>query len=97
MGTKGRKPIDDFIPLRILSLTESDVSASRTVVTGQISSSATIYYVLFDSGASHSFVSTRVIDKLCRPVSELDRAFLVRIPNGELIVSRKEIKLCLLL
>ena len=92
LGNEGRKPTDDFIPSRILSLTESDASASRTVVTGQISSSATTYYALFDSGASHSFVSTRVIDSLCRPVSELARPFLIKIPNGELIVSRKEIR-----
>ena len=96
MGTEGRKPTDDFIPSCILSLIESNASASRTVVTGQISSSATTYYALFDSSASHSFVSTRVIDKLCRPVSELGRAFLIKIPNGELIVSQKEIRLCLL-
>ena len=92
MGTEGRKLTDDFIPSRVLSLTESDASASRIVVIYQISSSATTYYVLFDSGDSHSFVSTRVIDKLCMPVSELARAFLVKIPNGELIVSRKEIR-----
>ena len=37
-------------------------------------------------------MSTRVIDNLCRPVSELARPFLIKIPNGELIVSRKEIR-----
>lgn len=37
-------------------------------------------------------LSTRVMDKLCRPVSELARMFLVRILNGELIVSQKEIR-----
>lgn len=58
LGTEGRKPTDDFIPPCILSLTESDASARRTVVKGQISSSATIYYALFDLGALHSFVSS---------------------------------------
>ena len=29
---------------------------------------------------------------MCRPGSELARAFLIKIPNGELIVSRKEIR-----
>ena len=48
----------------VYSLTQLEASESKTVVIGQLSSAGTMLIVLFDSGATHSFVSTRMIDGL---------------------------------
>ena len=71
---------------------EFDASCSKTVVTGPISSYDSVFFTLFDSGANHSFVSMKIVDRLCRPSSDLDRGFHILLSNGELIVSRREIR-----
>ena len=63
-------------------LTQSEATDSKTVVTGQLSSAGTLLSVLFDSGATHSFVATRVMDRLCRPGCELDRPKLMILSRG---------------
>ena len=73
-------------------MTQSEATDSKTVVTGQLSSAGTLLSVLFDSGATHSFVSTRVMDRLCRPGSELDRPKVVILPRGDQVVSRRGIR-----
>lgn len=73
-------------------LTESDASGSKTVVTGHISISGSIFTSLFDSGATHSFVSTRIVDRLCRPSSDLVKEFQILLLNGELIISTRDIR-----
>ena len=62
------------------------------MVTGQISSAGSSYVVLFDSGATHSFVATRVIDKLCTPSLVLDRGFQTLIPSGDWLVSQRWVR-----
>ena len=54
-------------------MTEPTAVDSKTVVVEQLSSAGMSLIVLFDSGATHSFVSTRLVDQLCRPGRELDR------------------------
>lgn len=44
--------------------------------------------VLFDSGETHSFVSTRMIDGLCRPSTELDRDVHIILPRGDIVIAR---------
>ena len=70
-------------------MTQTEAEASPSVVTGQISSAGSLYNTLFDSGATHSFVSTRVIDQLCRLSGVYARGFQTLLPTGELVVSRK--------
>ena len=61
-------------------------------MTGQISSASASFTALIDLRSSHSFVSTRVIDQLCRP-SDLDaRRFQTMLPIGELVVSRRWVR-----
>ena len=76
----------------MFTLTQSEASDSKSVVTGQPSSSGTLLSMLFDSGATHSFVATRVMDQLCRPDSELDRPKVVILPRGDQVVSRRGIR-----
>ena len=83
-----RKTDDALIPARVFALTEPAAAESKTVVAGQLSSMGTSLTVLFDSGATHSFISTRLVDQLCRPGSVLDRPMHIILPGGERVVSR---------
>ena len=53
------KPSTDLTPARIFAWTQKEAEASPSVVTGQILSVGSSYAVLFDYGATHSFVATR--------------------------------------
>ena len=87
-----QKQSDSLAPARVFTLTQTEAEASPSVVTGQISSAGSLYSALFDSGATHSFVSARVIDQLCRPSGVYARGFQTLLPTGELVVSRKWIR-----
>ena len=51
-----------------------------------------IYYqaepidILFDSGATHSFISQKVVERLSLESVHLDDPFMVGLPNGDRIV-----------
>ena len=81
-----------MIPPRVFSLTEPAATDSKTVVAGQLSSAGTSLTVLFDSAATHSFISTRLVDQLCRHGSMLDRPMHIILPGGERVVSRRRIR-----
>ena len=83
------KPSADLTPARVFAWTKKEAEASPSVVTGQVSSAGFPYTVLFDSGATHSFVAARVIDKLCMPSLVLGRGFQTLIPSGDRIVSQR--------
>ena len=87
-----RKTNDALIPARVFALTEPAAAESKTVVAGQLTSAGTSLTVLFDSGATHSFISTRLVDQLCRPGSKLDRPMHIILPCGERVVSRRGIR-----
>ena len=81
---KGNKKTEDaLIPARVFALTEPAAAESKTVVAGQLTSAGTSLTLLFDSGATHSFISTRLVDQLCRPGSMLDRSMHIILPGGE--------------
>ncbi|XP_062089353.1 uncharacterized protein LOC133795903 [Humulus lupulus] len=61
------KKADNLALARVFALTQSKVEARPSVVTCQLSSVGTSYSVLIDFGATYSFVSSRAIDRLCRP------------------------------
>ena len=73
---------DSLAPARVFALTQTEAEASPSVVTGHISSSGFSYTALIDSGATHSFVSARVIDQLCRPSVLYARGFQTLLPTG---------------
>ena len=50
------------------------------------------YNVLIDSGATHSFVDSRVIDNLCRPCDYYTVGFGVIFPTGEMMVSKRRVR-----
>ena len=84
--------VDSLTPARVFTLTQAEAEASPSVVTGQLSSAGTSFTVLIDSGATHSFVSDRVIDRLCRPSEFSASGFGTILPTGELVVSRRWVR-----
>lgn len=68
---------------RVFAITQADAAASPSVVTGQLPGNNLLFTVLFDSGATRSYVATRVIDLLGRPCDILERWF------GTLMISGK--------
>ena len=59
--------VDSLTPARVFTLTQTEAEVSPSVVIGELSSVGSSYTVLIDSGATHSFVSSKVIDRLRRP------------------------------
>ncbi|WRX25667.1 Retrotransposon gag domain - like 10 [Theobroma cacao] len=54
------------------AITQSDVEASNTVVSGTLLVASAFAHVLFDTGASHSFVSVAFVRKFTLPCMLLD-------------------------
>ena len=81
-----------MIPARTFNLTKTEDDASPSVVTGQPFSAGTPYNVLIDSGATHLFVASRVIDNLCRPCDYYVVAFGVILSTGEMMVSKRWVR-----
>ncbi|XP_057965499.1 uncharacterized protein LOC131156066 [Malania oleifera] len=77
---------------RVYSLTPGDVENAKNVVTGMISFMSLNAIVMFDSGATHSFVSRRFA-KVCGIDAQLLRVELgVAMPAGSVIVCSKVVK-----
>ena len=62
------------------------------MVTGQVSSAGTDFYVLIDSGATHSFVAARAVDRMCSPCDISSSGFRTMLPTGELVESRRWVR-----
>ncbi|GMN24121.1 hypothetical protein TIFTF001_049122 [Ficus carica] len=73
---------------RIYAYTRGDAEAGTShVVTGQISIATYDAIALFDSGATHSFVSMELAQKLGRGVVNLKQPFRTSLPSGEILLS----------
>ena len=59
-----KKTADSLTLAKVFALIENEAADSKTVATSQLYSAGTLLTVLFDSRDTHSFVSTRVIDRL---------------------------------
>ncbi|XP_060959364.1 uncharacterized protein LOC133030590 [Cannabis sativa] len=79
-------------PGRLFTMTQADADASSSVVTGQLSINGFSYTVLFDSGATHSYVSSRVIENFDKPCDIYASGFGTLLPSGDLIVSTRWIR-----
>ena len=76
----------------MFTLTQTEVKASPSVVTGHISNVVCSFSTLIDSGVTYSLVFARVIDRLCRPCDLYARGFRTLLPTGELVVSRRWVR-----
>ncbi|GMN21605.1 hypothetical protein TIFTF001_040066 [Ficus carica] len=71
---------------RIYAYTRGDAEVGTShVVTGQISIATHEAIALFDSGATHSFISLEFAQKLGRGVDKLEQPFKTSLPSGELL------------
>ena len=75
-------------------MTLQDAQASNDVVTGTILVSSKYAYVLFDSGASHSFVSTKFVKKHDMLIEPIDTDLCVDTPIGSTLVVDHTYKSC---
>ncbi|XP_074570599.1 uncharacterized protein LOC141827277 [Curcuma longa] len=72
---------------RVFSMTKEDVANASTVVTGQIFIYSQYATALFDTGATHSFISMLYAKKIEIPLQVLDGKFLTTLPSGEVMAS----------
>ena len=54
------------VPARVFTITRADAEANPSVVTGKLFIHDTPAFILFDSGATHSFASTEYVKSLGR-------------------------------
>ncbi|KAL5540692.1 hypothetical protein UlMin_043344 [Ulmus minor] len=73
---------------RVYAYTKRDAETGSTdVVTGQLLVTNCYARVLFDSGATHSFVSHTFADCLGRERNRIDQVFRTALPSGEILLS----------
>ncbi|KAL5565129.1 hypothetical protein UlMin_028293 [Ulmus minor] len=73
---------------RIYAYTKGDAEARGSkVVTGQLPIVNKITRVLFDSGATHSFISAMIVDCLDRQVECIGQTFRTVLPSGDIMLS----------
>ncbi|XP_077234715.1 uncharacterized protein LOC143876922 [Tasmannia lanceolata] len=82
------------IPSRVYALTEQDAMASNAVVTGTLPIASVYACVLFDSGASHSFISSRFVVKHGLVHEPLDVELCVDTPVGGSLITDRICKSC---
>ncbi|XP_042467063.1 uncharacterized protein LOC122050201 [Zingiber officinale] len=72
---------------RIFSITKEDAANASTVVTAEIIVFNQYATVLFDTGATHSFISTPFTEKIDMSPQTLDGKFLTTLPSGYVMPS----------
>ncbi|KAL5550352.1 hypothetical protein UlMin_000528 [Ulmus minor] len=73
---------------KIFAYTKGDIEAGTSnVVTGQLSVANLSLHVLFDSGATHSFISSVCASKMNRVKELITRTFRTSLPSGDVLVS----------
>uniref|UniRef100_A0A803PRF7 Gag-pol polyprotein n=1 Tax=Cannabis sativa TaxID=3483 RepID=A0A803PRF7_CANSA len=77
---------------QVFAITQADVAVSHFVVTSQLPVDDSYYTVLFDSGATHSYVASRVIDELGRTCDFIDIVFGTLLPSGEWVISKRWVR-----
>ncbi|XP_060972561.1 uncharacterized protein LOC133038427 [Cannabis sativa] len=91
--TCGRKhPGECRLKAPVFALTRGEAETSNTVVAGQISISGKLCTVLFDSGATHSFIALKMTDKLELPYVNFSYKFMTEFPSGEVMISSRGVR-----
>jgi len=72
---------------RVLHLTEEEVRAASDMMTGTLLMNNFNVHVLFDSGATHSFIAKRIVTKLRKGVEIVEKGFIIGTPMGNMIVT----------
>jgi hypothetical protein len=78
----------------VYALTPGDAAALNSVVSGTLPISSSRAFVLFDSGATHSFVSNCFAKACCLEFEALDINLAIAIPIGSTILCTSVVKDC---
>uniref|UniRef100_A0A803QSH8 Retrotransposon gag domain-containing protein n=1 Tax=Cannabis sativa TaxID=3483 RepID=A0A803QSH8_CANSA len=87
-----QKKDDTLVPARVFALTQVEVDVGPSTVTDQLSIEGTLLTVLINSGATHSNVSSKVIENLHKPSDVLPSGFGTLLPTGELVISSRWVR-----
>ncbi|KAI3685880.1 hypothetical protein L6452_35141 [Arctium lappa] len=79
---------------RAFQMTTEEAKASTDLVSGTFLLNFVPTRVLFDSGASFSFVSSLFCPKLSMPTTSLDKALVVELADGDQVVVRNILRNC---
>ncbi|KAL0534041.1 hypothetical protein IC582_028318 [Cucumis melo] len=79
---------------RVFATTRQEAERAGTVVTGTLPILGHYAFVLFDSGSSHSFISSVFVQHLGLEVEPLGSVLSGSTPSGEVLLSQEKIKAC---
>ncbi|TYK30208.1 ty3-gypsy retrotransposon protein [Cucumis melo var. makuwa] len=79
---------------RVFATTRHKAERAGTVVTGTLPILGHCAFVLFDSGSSHSFISSVFVQHVGLEVEPLSSVLSVSTPSGEVLLSKEKIKAC---
>ncbi|XP_022856836.1 uncharacterized protein LOC111377914 [Olea europaea var. sylvestris] len=85
------------VPARVFTITRSDAETNPSVVTGKFSIFGITALVLFDYGATHSFVSTEYVRRLGRTPDIHEVSYSVTIPSGDVQQTNLIVRACAIL
>jgi hypothetical protein len=66
-------------------MTQEDVRAASNVVAGMVQMNDYQMHVLFDSGATHSFITNKNVTKLSKETKRVEKGFIIGTPLGETV------------
>ncbi|KAL0559513.1 hypothetical protein IC582_004126 [Cucumis melo] len=79
---------------RVFATTRQEAERAGTMVTGTLPILGHYAFVLFDSGSSHSFISSVFVQYVGLEVEPLGSVLSVSTPSGEVLSSKEKIKAC---
>ncbi|TYJ95556.1 ty3-gypsy retrotransposon protein [Cucumis melo var. makuwa] len=79
---------------KVFATTRQEVERAGTVVTGTLPILGHYAFVLFNSGSSHSFISSVFVQYVGLEVEPLGSVLSVSTPFGEVLLSKEKIKAC---
>ncbi|KAL0546711.1 hypothetical protein IC582_016623 [Cucumis melo] len=79
---------------RVFATNRTEAEKAGTVVTGTLPVLGHYALVLFDSGSSHSFISSAFVSHASLEVEPLHHVLSVSTPSGECMLSKEKVKAC---
>ncbi|KAL0560422.1 hypothetical protein IC582_000827 [Cucumis melo] len=79
---------------RVFATNRTEAEKAGTVVTGTLPVLGHYALVLFDSGSSHSFISSAFVSHARLEVEPLHHVLSVSTPSGECMLSKEKVKAC---
>ncbi|GAV68839.1 RVP_2 domain-containing protein [Cephalotus follicularis] len=94
MGGQGEGGAQQRTPTRTYAMTVEEVENPNDVLTGTFPVCSKAAYILFDTGATHSFVSLSSVQYLNIPSQDLETGLAVETPNGNTLMADKIYRSC---